>query len=184
MNWEYSNTRFLSAFLFFLLAATPVCAQSLPSVVSGRMLLATNSVHPGTTVKVAVVAHVKPGFHINAHKPSLDYLIPTKVIFNNPPDFKIEKVVYPQGKMKKFVFLDSPISVYEGEVLLGAVLQIGRSVKPGVYPIKGKFAYQACNDHACLPPTSAPLEIHVHVVPSTVPIKATNTEIFKRISSN
>lgn len=184
MSCKYLKIYPLLASLFILLGVGPACAQTPPSVVSGRVLLATDGVHSGTTVKVAVVAHVKPGYHINAHKPSLDYLIPTKVAFNNSSGFRIEKVIYPRGKLKKFTFLDSPILVYEGETLLGAFLQIGHSVKPGTYTMQGKFAYQACNDQACLPPTSAPLEFHIRVLPSTVPLKAANPEIFKKISFN
>lgn len=166
----------------FLLTAGMVCADGPPAVVSARAMLATNAVHPGATVKMAVVADVHSGYHINAHKPSLDYLIPTKVIFSSSPNFKVEKVVYPRGKLKKFVFLDSPISVYEGQIRLGATLQVGRSVKPGVYSLQGKFAYQACNDHACLPPTNVPIEIHIHVVPSTIPVKPAHSEIFKKMA--
>jgi len=173
-------TRPLAASLLFLLAVGTLCAAELPSVVSVRTVLATNAVHPGTTAKVAVVAHVEPGYHINAHKPSLDYLIPTKVAFADM-SFKVEKVAYPRGKMKRFVFLDSPISVYEGEIRLGAILKVGDSLKPGTYPLRGKFSYQACNDHACLPPTSVSFETQVRVVPFSVPLKPANAEIFKGI---
>lgn len=173
-------TRLFETSLFFLLAVGTLCAAGPPSVVSARTVLATDAVHPGTTVKVAVLARVEPGYHINAHKPSLDYLIPTQVTFADSPSFKLEKVVYPRGKMKKFVFLDSPILVYEGDIRLGAILRVGHSLKPGTYPLQGKFAYQACNDHACLPPTSVSFETQVRVVASSVPLKPANSEIFKK----
>ncbi|MEJ2008942.1 MAG: protein-disulfide reductase DsbD family protein [Acidobacteriota bacterium] len=99
---------------------------------------------------------------------------------SDSPSFKGEKVVYPRGKMKKFVFLDSPISVYEGDIRLEAILLVGHSLKPGTYPLQGEFAYQACNDHACLPPTSVSFATQVRVVPSSVPLKPANSEIFKK----
>ncbi len=173
--------RSLAASLLLFLAAGTVWAAGPPSVVSARAVLATDAVHPGTAVKVAVVADVESGYHINDHKPSLDYLIPTKVIFDDSPSFKVEEVLYPRGKLRKFVFLDSPISVYEGEIRLGAILQVAQSLKPGTYALRGKFTYQACNDHACLPPTSVPLEAQVRVVPSSVPLKPANSEIFKKL---
>lgn len=170
--------------LFILLVAGTVCAQTPPSVVSARTLLATNAVHAGMVVKIAVVAQVQPGYHINDHKPSLDYLIPTKVMFDETPSLKVEKIVYPRGRLRKFVFLDSPISVYEGQLRLGAVLKVAHSVKPGSYPLRGKLTYQACNDHACLPPTDVQLRVLVRVVPSTVPLKPNHSETFKKISFN
>lgn len=174
----------LAASLLFFVAASTVWAGGPPSVASGRILLATNAVHPGTSERIAVVAHIKPGYHINDHKPSLDYLIPTKVVFEHSPSLSVEKVIYPRGTLKKFVFLDSPISVYEGEIRLGAILQVNRSTKPGTYPLQGKLMYQACNDHACLPPTSAPLKVSVRVVSSAVPLKPANSQVFKEINFN
>lgn len=176
--------RQLTASLFILFAARVVFAQAPPAVVSARTLLASSAVHAGTDVKVAVVANVQPGYHINAHKPSLDYLIPTKLIFDESPSLKVEKVFYPQGKPKKFVFLDTPISVYEGEVDVGALLRVSHSVTPGSYPFHGKLTYQACNDFACLPPTSVPLKVVVHVVPTNVPVRPTNSAVFKKINFN
>jgi hypothetical protein len=173
--------RWVAASLLVLLSAVVAPAAGPPIVVSARTLLATNAVHPGQTAKLAVLARIKPGYHINDHKPTLDYLIPTKVEFETSPSLKVEKVVYPRGKQVKFDFLDSPISVYEGEIRLGSVLKVDGSTKPGTYHLRGKFMYQACNDSACLPPTSVPFEASVLVAPTSVPLKPTNAEIFKTI---
>jgi hypothetical protein len=58
---------------------------------------------------------------------------------------------------------------------------VGRKVVPGVYALQGKFAYQACNDHACLPPASVPLALAVKVVPRAVALKSLNADDFNRI---
>src|SRR5574337_1527914 len=142
--------RWIVASLWIFLLTGAANAAGPPAVVSARTLLATNAVHPGQTANLAVLARIEPGYHINDHKPSLDYLIPTQVEFDASPSWKVEKVMYPHGKMVKFDFLDSPISVYEGEVRLGSVLKVDSSVKPGTYTLRGKFMYQACNDYACL----------------------------------
>src|ERR1700688_742475 len=39
----------------------------------------------GRAFEIAVVAKISPGFHINAHVPSEDYLIPTKVTADLSP---------------------------------------------------------------------------------------------------
>lgn len=176
-----SEMRLFAASLLFLFTAVTVWAEGPPAVVSAQTVLATNAVHAGTTEELAVVAHVQPGYHINDHKPSLDYLIPTRVRFDDSRPMKVERVIYPHGKPTKFAFLDSPISVYEGEFRLGATLRVNRSTKPGTYALRGKLTYQACNDHACLPPASVPLQVSVQVVSSSVPLKPANSEIFKTI---
>ena len=174
--------RLAEAFLLFLLGVGTACAGGPTSVVSARTVLATDAVHPGQVARIAVVAQIEQGYHINDHKPSLDYLIPTKVVFDDSPVLKVEKVVYPHGKPMKFDFLDTPISVYEGEIRLGSILKIEGSARPGSYSLRGKFTYQACNNYACLPPASAPFEASVRVVPSSVPLKPANSETFRAIN--
>jgi len=66
-------------------------------------------------------------------------------------------------------------------VVVGALLQVAKGALPGSYFVKGKFAYQACNDHACLPPTSVPLEMTVRIVPRDVPLKQVDADVFQRI---
>jgi Thiol:disulfide interchange protein DsbD, N-terminal len=151
------------------------------AVVKVQAFLATNAAHPNSDVKVAVVAQIVPGYHINDHKPSLDYLIPTQLNFEKLSSFKVVKAVYPRGTPRKFAFLDSPISVYEGETRFGAILRVGRSLRLGTYKLRGTFAYQACTDRACLPPQKVPFEITVRVVPSSVPVKSANAELFDKI---
>lgn len=174
--------RLLAASLLFIFAVGAQCAEGPPNVVTARTVLATNALHPGKTGKLAVVAHVRPGYHINDHEPSLDYLIPTKVKFEDSKTVQIEKVVYPHGTLKKFVFLDSPISVYQGEFSVGSIVGVSQSTKPGTYVLQGKLTYQACNDHACLPPTSVPLKISVPVVSTSTTLEPSNSDVFRRIN--
>lgn len=167
--------------LLVLLTAGMAFATGPPTVVSAKTVLATDAVHPGQTAKLAVLARIEAGYHINSHKPSLDYMIPTRVVFDSNPLLKVEQVVYPQGKPVKFDFLDSPISVYEGEVRVGSMLKVSPSARPGAYKLHGEFKYQACNDHACLPPTSVPFEGSIRVTPHSVPLKPANAEVFRSI---
>jgi len=150
-------------------------------VVEAQAFTATDAAHANSTLKIAVVAQVAPGYHINDHKPTLDYLIPTELRLEATPQIAVKDVIYPKGTPVKLSFSDSALSVYEGTVNVGAVLDIAKAVTPGSYPLKGKFAYQACNDHACLPPTSVPLTLTVKVVPRSVPLKQVDSVVFQRI---
>ena len=96
----------------------------------------------------------------------------------------LDKVVYPKGEPKKFAFSDEPLSVYEGSLLMGAKLKVAPGVAPGTYALKGKLGYQACNDHACLPPASVPLSVNLKVVDRSVPLKRVNANVFSKLNAN
>jgi len=149
-------------------------------VVKAHMVLSTSAVHPGASAKAAVVAEIASGYHVNDHKPTLDYLIPTEVAFEPNKDISADKVDYPKGQMVKFTFADESLSVYEGTVAVGVLLKVAH-VAAGDYTLKGKLHYQACNDHACFPPASVPLELSVKVVGASVPLKSENGEVFSKI---
>ena len=155
--------------------------QNNPPVVDAHALLSTDAAHPGSTVKAAVEAHIASGYHINDHHPSLDYLIPTELKLEPTKQVEIEKVVYPKGEAKKFAFADAPLSVYEGALVVGAKLKVAPTVPPGSYALKGKLTYQACNDHACLPPASVPVTLALKVVDRSVPLKRVNADVFGKI---
>jgi len=155
--------------------------QNKSSVVEARAVMATDAAHADSPVKIAVLAQVAAGFHINDHKPSLDYLIATEVKVDPSEQFTVKDVVYPKGTLKKFAFSDAPLSVYEGSVVVGALLQTGKAVPAGTYTLKAEFAYQACNDHACLPPASVPVTLTIKIVPRNVPLKPVESSVFRRI---
>jgi len=172
-----------------LLFAVSVClisgaalGQNTPPVVDAHALLSTDAAHPGSTVKAAVEARIASGYHINDHHPSLDYLIPTELKLEPTKQVEIEKVVYPKGEAKKFAFADAPLSVYEGTLVVGAKLKVAPTVPPGSYALKGKLTYQACNDHACLPPASVPVALALKVVDKRIPLKRVNADVFGKIA--
>ena len=160
---------------------SPGGAQTNNAVVKAHAVMATDAAHANAPLKLAVLAQVAAGYHINDHKPSLDYLIPTELKLDPSDQFTIKNVVYPKGMLKKFVFSDVPLSVYEGTVVVGTLLQAGKDLPAGTYTLKAKFAYQACNDHACLAPTSVPLTVSIKVVPRNVPLKPVESDVFQRI---
>ena len=173
--------RILMTWILIFWAASIGAAQGSSPVVEAKIVMETNVAHRNSTARAAVVAHVAPGYHINDHKPTLDYLIPTELKLEPVGQVTVKDIVYPKGKPIRFAFSDMPLSVYEGTVVVGAVLQIARAALPGAYPVKGKLVYQACNDHACLPPASVPLALTIKVVRRSVPVKHLNADVFDRI---
>jgi DsbC/DsbD-like thiol-disulfide interchange protein len=171
--------------LLFCTAFTAMCAVAaaaqVPQVVSARMVLATDAVHAGAPAQAAVVAEVASGYHINDHHPTLDYLIPTEVKLDPSSKLSVDKLVYPKGELKSFAFSDTQLSVYQGKVAVGILLNVAKGTPSGDYALRGKFAYQACNDHACLPPASVPVSLAVKVVARNVRLKPVDPQTFARI---
>lgn len=189
MSSVYPNNRLfclLYLLLVFAVGLWParLAAQTEEPVVGARMVLATDAVHPGSPAQAAVVAQIVAGYHINDHKPSLDYLIPTELKLEPDKPVEVTKIDYPKGELVKLAFSDSPLSVYQGKIVVRTTLRIAPAAAPGSYAVKGKFAYQACNDHACFPPTSVPVTLSVKVVGREVPLKAVNTDVFSARVSN
>jgi Thiol:disulfide interchange protein DsbD, N-terminal len=175
--------RLACALLLGLIGAVAVSAGAAP-VVTGRMVLETDGAHAGSAVKAAVAAEVAPGYHINDHVPSLDYLIPTEVKLDAVKPISIGPAIYPKGVPQKFAFLDTPISVYQGKLVVGMLVKVDGGAAPGIYTLKGALSYQACNEQACLPPARLPLTLAVKVVPRSERLKRVNSDVFTGIKFN
>jgi DsbC/DsbD-like thiol-disulfide interchange protein len=162
---------FLALVFSFSLAAAAAWAQAPGQVVKAKVTMASPVARANSVVRAAVVVEVVSGYHINDHHPSLDYLIPTEVKVEPSKQVTVQDITYPKGEPKKFAFSDAPLSVYEGTVRVDVTLQVERKTLPGNYEVKGKLAYQACNDHACLPPASVPLLFSFKVVRHGAPVR-------------
>jgi hypothetical protein len=123
----------------------------------------TDPVAAGYAFQIAVVLQVKAGYHINAQKPSEDYLIGTKLSLEPPSGMKVSKVSYPRAKMASFEFSETPLAVYDGAVELVATLKTDKDLEPGQHSISGKVTFQACNDQSCLAPSTVDVTATVNV---------------------
>ena len=166
----------LVAGIFVALAAPVASAQAPGQVVKTKVTMASAVVPPNSIVRAAVVVEVLPGYHINDHHPSLDYLIPTEVKLEPSKQVTVKDITYPRGELRKFAFSDVLLSVYEGTIRVDVALQLVRRTLPGKYEVKGQLAYQACNDHACLPPSSLPLTFPFRLVRHRVVTRRSNSK--------
>ncbi len=126
-------------------------------VVEPRVSAPRDPVPRGQAFELAVVARIRPGFHINANSPSADYLIPTKVEADLPSELRVLETKYPRGVLRRFKFSDEKLSVYEGTVTVTMRIAVAPNASPGPRKIPLTLHYQACNEEACLPPVKLPL---------------------------
>lgn len=119
----------------------------------------------GSTARVAALVAIESGWHVNSHKPTFDYLIPTVLTLELPAGWPEETVQYPHHEMQTFAFADQPLAVYDGDVVILSEVQIPEGTPQGTFSIQGSLRYQACNDSQCLPPVTTKAEIQLTVGP-------------------
>ena len=94
---------------------------------------------------------VAPGWHVNAHDPRDDFLVPTTLTVVPPDGMRAGAVVYPEPVERKLTFGgDRPLRLYAGRVRFTARLEGTPAADAG--PLRASLRFQACNDSRCLPP--------------------------------
>lgn len=140
--------------------------------------LETAEVQPGSTVKGALQVSISAGWHVNGHKTLDPYLISTVLTLEQQPGISPGEVAYPEHKIATFEFSPDPMAVYEGNFILGFLLQVEETVAAGDYDVQGTLRYQACNDKMCAPPQDLAVTIPVKVVESDAPLESAPPEWF------
>jgi len=183
------DPKFISrrAVWFLLLAVALISihasAQDKPfpaaaSVLQPQAYVSLQPVPRGHAFQVAVVAKISPGFHVNAHLPSEDYLIPTKITAELPSGLFVVETNYPRGVMRAFSFSKTPLRVYEGSFTILMKLRTNGIAPLGPQKINLTVGYQACNQEACLPPTKIPVTAELEIAAADSPAKPAHTDIF------
>jgi Disulphide bond corrector protein DsbC len=158
------NKMFVSAIIVAaLLFPSAVAAQEDDQVVEAKGLISRDAVRPGETFKAAIVLKVRAGYHINDNAPMDEFMIPTALVFDGNPDLEIVEILYPRGRRARFSYSEAELVVYEGEVVLGALVKAKAGCASGPHALKGALSYQACNEESCLPPKEITFEIAVPV---------------------
>jgi thioredoxin:protein disulfide reductase len=185
-----SITRFasgvgLAAILLISASRTAFTQQTaLPpkpsDIVSTETYVSMDPVPRGKEFQAAVVVKINPGYHMNSHKPSDSYLIPTTVTPQLPDGFTlVGEPSYPLGKNEKFPFSpDKPLNVYTDRVTFRLKMTTEEKAALGKASIPVTLRFQACNTSACLPPVKIPLTVDVNVAAAGKTGKPMNPEIF------
>src|SRR3989304_3220983 len=145
-----------------------------------KSYLSFDKVYPASEVKLAVKVNIEDTWHINSNKPYEDYLIPSELNIDTTY-FKLTNTVYPKPHDFKFDFSENALSVYQGEIYIGALIETSKEIEPGEYKLIVTLDYQACNDKSCLAPTSVQDTLTVVVADMQSVINEINQDIFKNI---
>ena len=173
--------------LGYTAGGAPQDSSQIPSpasVVKPHAYVSLEPVPRGSEFEVAVVADIARGFHMNSHKPSDEYLIPTTLTPQLPSGFHLDETVYPSGQLLKLAFSPGkPLSVYTGSVTFRLRLSAQAGAQLGAAAIPMTLRYQACNDAACLPPVKIPVSVSVNIAAAGTKSNPAHPEIFSAAST-
>ncbi len=159
-------------------AAQDAALARAASVVQPQAYVSLAPVPRGRAFEIAVVAKITPGFHVNAHEPSEEYLIPTKITADLPAGVTVVETDYPRGVMRSFNFSKTPLRVYETSFTVRMKLRMGNTAPIGHQKIALTVGYQACNQDSCLPPTKIPASAELDIADADAPARPVNADIF------
>ncbi|HEY0162459.1 MAG TPA: protein-disulfide reductase DsbD N-terminal domain-containing protein [Edaphobacter sp.] len=101
---------------------------------------------------------VNEGFHVNSHTPKSELLIPTNLTLQPAAGVKASPAEYPAGTSYSFSFQPSEkLDVYTGTF----TVKVPVVAAAGAHTLDGVLRYQACDNAACYPPKSLPVQIAV-----------------------
>jgi DsbC/DsbD-like thiol-disulfide interchange protein len=181
---RFAHVFALSALLLLSGAATAPAQQTAapknPSeIVTTHSFVSLDPVPRGKEFQAAIVVKIATGYHMNSHKPSDSYLIPTTLTPQLPAGFTLAEAVYPAGRDEKFPFSpDKPLNVYSGSVTFRLRLTAEDTAALGAATIPVTLRFQACNLSACLPPVKVPVSLELQVVAAGAGSHAAHPEIF------
>jgi len=179
---KFAGAVVITGVLLVILAALPSAQPQIPSgreVVSPSAYVSLEPVARGSNFQLAVVLKIRNGFHINARKPSAEYLIPTDLRANLPAGFKSAgEVSYPQGELHTFTFTKTPLNVYQDKVVLRVPLTAQSDAPLGAQKIPLKLRYQACSQEVCLPPVTLDVDAPVTIAATTANSRPAHPELF------
>jgi thioredoxin:protein disulfide reductase len=146
-----------------IVAGGAPCAAAAGKVTLSLQLDTAEAARGGET-GMDVIAVIERGWHINGHRPTDAFLIPTDVQFTLPPGISTDTLNYPTPDRKTFAFAPGKeLLVYEGKVGMTTAVTVPADFAGTRIRIAAVMRYQACNDSTCLPPATAAAEVLVPV---------------------
>jgi hypothetical protein len=115
----------------------------------------------GPDGKLDVTLRLQPGWHVNAHQPLQDYLIPTTLKMAGG-GWTLSEIAYPPAEVRKLGFQREALTLYQGDVHIRARLRRS-SGSPAAALLELRL--QTCSEQICLAPET--LRMSLPVQPGT-----------------
>ena len=150
-------------------------------IVRARLITPTDNLIKQESSSILVEINISEGWHINSSQPLEDFLIPTKISFQETDGVTFGRIQYLEPELRKFSFSDREMSVYEGKIYVLTAITISPDLGESEIKLSGSIYYQACNDESCLAPTEYKFAGLFPVVNTDSEASEINKEIFDRV---
>ncbi len=117
-----------------------------------------DAVHSTGNAVLAVVLHIRPGYHVMADKGQLSDVrdfkpFPTRIWVSEATEGVLaEPPLYPPARPFRVDFVDTPIMSFEGRAVTYLPVRLSRDSPGGRASVKVGIEYQACSATYCLMP--------------------------------
>ncbi len=169
---------FLIGYLALMMGLSLALGESDETIVDVQLLSAVDKLKPAESNRIALELNIHKPWHVNAHEPEDEFLIPTEVSFKPIEGISLGKIDYPIPEERTFAFSENPVLVYEDKVYIYTTVTIPPNFDQKSVNINGTVTYQACNDQTCLPPEDLEFSSDIPIAEGDESVKSINTDIF------
>ena len=146
-------------------------------------LVESDGVRAGAAVRLALRVRLSEGLHVQSNAPRDPAFIPTVLSIEAPAGVTIDAIDYPPSSDLQQAGLPQPLAVFGHEFTIHVRARVAATVAPGEIAILGRLRYQACNDRACFPPTTAIATWSVRVVPEGTAVAVQHPGVFAQAAA-
>jgi cytochrome c biogenesis protein CcdA/thiol-disulfide isomerase/thioredoxin len=177
-----TRTLVRAATLLFFGLTCVTSAQTRPSWIEATPIVESEAVHAGTTAKIALQVKVGEGLHVQSNHPRDASLVPMALWIDTPPDVAFSELVFPPSTDYAMKGYAEPLSVFEHDLVIGALIKVGKDQPAGPITLAGHLQYQACNATTCMPPSMLETSWTLRVVPPGDQVSPLHRDTFARIA--
>ena len=117
----------------------------------------------GGAGEARVRLYIAQGYHTHANPATDKFYIATELRAEPQEGITPGRPVYPPGASRKLGFAKTPLSLYEGSIVIRLPLRAEKNAPKGRHTLRAKLKVQPCNDEACLPPRDIDAPIPVTI---------------------
>lgn len=151
-----------------LLLASPAAALNPTAHFPITASVSPSLVAVGGKSTLTVTLTVPAPYHVNASRPSFDYLVPTSLDVRLPSEISAGAARFPAAQSRAVGGIDTAMAVYGGVVAIRVPLAFSTNTAPGSRTITGTLHYQACDEASCYPPVALTFATDLMVQADTV----------------
>ena len=175
---RYDMKKLFNIFLVFYYIILMMPSHSWAATASVEVIQSSDKYYAGKTYPVVFRIRIIDGWYIHGNEKGSVEIIPSALTFNGTPYLNVKDIRFPEPLKKKFDYLNEPIDIFSGEILISAEVAVVKDAPQGTQHITGRLSYQACSLNACRPPEDVPVELTFTVVSGDTPTQDINTELF------